>query len=124
MTKIRSLMAHLKERPFEKPAQPDFFSSLFSRTGMPSAKAHSQSGSFSRSAEALLPPHKWGGCHQDSPTLLRNSCTGSAGGTTAAPPPLKLTLVYDALLSSGWTLRRGVGCGFRIGRRGLRLVLH
>jgi hypothetical protein len=34
MTKIKSLTAHLKVRPFKTPAETDFFRSLFSRAAI------------------------------------------------------------------------------------------
>jgi hypothetical protein len=57
-------------RPEGRPLQTaEFFRSLFSpqrRTGIASAKAHDRVETVSRSAEALLPPHKCGGSHHES----------------------------------------------------------
>jgi hypothetical protein len=55
--------------------------SKFSGSRLASAKAHDRVETVARSAEALLPPHKCGGCHhvsrgfQFSRRLLSASCT-------------------------------------------------
>jgi hypothetical protein len=51
---------------------------------IPGAKARDQSPTFSRSAEALLPPHKCGGSHQEIHSASY-SLTFSAASSAAAP---------------------------------------